>query len=324
MFVAKRVLDPLMSSFPVFDPASPQAEAIRDLFVQVLWISGGIFSIVAGLICISLFKFRSKGKLPNQEFGSHRKEIAWIVAPVIVVLWIAAISAKLVLTFNAVPQAHPPGEQVADLIVTGHQWWWEIEYAGTDVVSANEIHIPTGKRLRVQLSSADVIHSFWVARLARKMDAIPGRENFIWLEADEPGVYQGRCAEFCGTQHAWMNFLVHAHEPEEYEEWLSKEKVVPPVPTEPKALAGRKTFLSLTCSQCHAIAGTRADRSIAPDLTHLASRGELAAGVLKNTPKNLRLWLKNPAAFKPGCKMPDFKLTDQQLDDLVAYLETLK
>ncbi len=313
-----------MSSFPVFDPASPQAEAIRDLFVHVLWISGAIFSIVAGLICFALFKFRSKGKLPTQDFGSHRKEIAWIVAPVIVVLWIAAISAKLVLTFNAVPQAHPPGEQVADLIVTGHQWWWEIEYAGTDIVSANEIHIPTGKRLRVQISSADVIHSFWVARLARKMDAIPGRENYIWLEADEPGVYQGRCAEFCGTQHAWMNFLVHAHTPAEYEEWLSKEKVVPPAPTNPIALAGRKTFLSLTCSQCHAIAGTKADRSIAPDLTHLASRGELAAGVLKNTPENLKLWLKNPAAFKPGCKMPDFKLTDQQLNELVAYLETLR
>jgi cytochrome c oxidase subunit 2 len=176
----------------------------------------------------------------------------------------------------------------------------------------------------VQLSSADVIHSFWVARLARKMDAIPGRENYIWLQADEPGVYQGRCAEFCGTQHAWMNFLVHAHDPEDYEAWLSSEKVVPPAPVEPNAVAGRKTFLSLTCSQCHAIAGTGARRSIAPDLTHLASRSELAAGVLSNTPENLRLWLKNPAAYKPGCKMPDFKLTDQQLDDLVAYLETLK
>jgi cytochrome c oxidase subunit 2 len=313
-----------MSKFPVFDPASPQAEAIRDLFVQVLFISGGIFAIVAGLICVALWKFRANEKLPTQDVGSHRKEIAWIVAPVIVVLWIAAISAKLVLTFNAVPQAHPPGEQVADLIVTGHQWWWEVEYAGTDIVSANEIHIPTGKRLRVQLSSADVIHSFWVARLARKMDAIPGRENFIWLQADKPGIYQGRCAEFCGTQHAWMNFLVHAHDPQDYEQWLSREKVVPPTPTDPSAIAGRNTFLSLTCSQCHAIAGTGADRAIAPDLTHLASRSELAAGVLSNTPENLRRWLKDPAAFKPGCKMPDFKLTDQQLDDLVAYLETLK
>ena len=143
-------------------------------------------------------------------------------------------------------------------------------------------------------------------------------------EGQEGGVYQGRCAEFCGTQHAWMNFLVHAHDPDEYEEWLSNEKVVPPPPVEPSAIAGRKTFLSLTCSQCHAIAGTGADRSIAPDLTHLASRSELAAGVLSNTPENLRSWLKNPAAFKPGCKMPDFKLTDQQLDDLVAFLETLR
>ena len=313
-----------MSKFPVFDPASPQAEAIRDLFVQVLWISGGIFAIVAGLICIALWKFCSSETVPAQDFGSHRKEIAWIVAPVIVVLWIAAISAKLVLTYNAVPNAHPPGQQDADLIVTGHQWWWQIDYAGTDIVSANEIHIPTGKLLRVKLSSADVIHSFWVARLARKMDAIPGRENFIWLQADKAGVYQGRCAEFCGTQHAWMNFLVYAHEPEDYAKWLAREKTVPPVPTDAKALAGRAMFLSLTCSQCHAIAGTAADRSIGPDLTHLAGRSQLAAGVISNTPENLRSWLKNPAAFKPGCKMPDFKLTGDQLDELVAYLETLK
>ena len=121
-----------------------------------------------------------------------------------------------------------------------------------------------------------------------------------------------------------MNFLVYAHDPEDYERWLSENKAVPAAPTELDAIAGRKTFLSLTCSQCHAIAGIGADRSIAPDLTHIASRAQLAAGVLKNTPENLRLWLKNPAAFKPGCKMPDFKLTDQQLDDLVAYLETLK
>ena len=313
-----------MSNFPVFDPASPQAEAIRDLFVQVLWISGGIFAIVAGLICIAIWKFRSNETLPTQDFGSHRKEIAWIVAPVIVVLWIAAISAKLVLTYNAVPQAHPPGQQDADLIVTGHQWWWQVDYAGTDIVSANEIHIPTGKRLRVKLSSADVIHSFWVARLARKMDAIPGRENFIWLQADKVGTYTGRCAEFCGTQHARMNFIVVAHEPEDYEKWLAGEKTVPPAPTDAKALAGRSTFLSLTCSQCHAISGVSADRSIAPDLTHLASRRDLAAGVIPNTPENLRRWLKDPAAFKPGCKMPDFKLTEAQLDELVAYLETLK
>jgi cytochrome c oxidase subunit 2 len=156
------------------------------------------------------------------------------------------------------------------------------------------------------------------------MDAIPGRENFIWLQADKVGTYTGRCAEFCGTQHARMNFIVVAHEPEDYEKWLAGEKTVPPAPTDAKALAGRSTFLSLTCSQCHAIAGVSADRSIAPDLTHLASRRDLAAGVIPNTPENLRRWLKDPAAFKPGCKMPDFKLTEAQLDELVAYLETLK
>lgn len=319
----------MSSTVPVFDPASPQAEAIRDLFLQVLLISAGIFLIVAGLICLALWKFRARTQLPDQDFGSHRKEIAWLVAPVIIVLWIGAISAKLILTLNAVPplyangNANPDGDGV-DLIVTGHQWWWEVEYPDAGMVSANEIHIPTGKKLRVKLQSADVIHCFWVAQLARKMDAIPGRENYVWLEASRTGVYQGRCAEYCGTQHAWMNFQVVAHTPDDYEQWKTRHQGVPTPPGEAAASSGKKLFMQLTCSQCHTIAGTEAAGTYAPNLTHLASRRELGAGVIANSTENLRTWLRNPQALKPGCKMPNFKLSDEHLDQLVAYLETLK
>jgi len=317
------------STVPVFDPASPQAEAIRDLFVQVLFISAIIFAIVAGLISVALWKFRAREELPAQDFGSHRREIAWLAGPVIIVLWIAAISAKLILTVHPVPPLYAapemrPANDGIDLVVTGHQWWWEVEYPATGIVSANEIHIPTAKKLRVKLQSADVIHCFWVPQLARKMDAIPGHTNYVWLEASEPGVYQGRCAEYCGTQHAWMNFKVIASTPEEFQAWEEREQGIPSAPQQEAAIAGKQRFMELTCSQCHAIDGTGAVADFAPNLTHLASRRDLGAGVIANSPRNLRTWLHNPQALKPGCKMPNFKLNDEQLDELVAYLETLK
>ena len=319
----------MRSTFPVFDPASPQAESIRDLFVDVLFVSAGIFVIVAGLIVVALYRYRSHERIPSQDFGSHKRELAWMVGPVIIVLWIGAISAKLILTLNALPTHYAQAgettsENQVDVIVTGHQWWWEVEYVGTGIRSANEIHIPTGKRLRVELRSDDVIHCFWVAQLTRKMDAIPGMSNYVWLEANAPGVYQGRCAEYCGTQHAWMNFLVIAHPQEEFEAWVDRESGSVEAPTEELAVAGQELFMKLTCSQCHAISGTIAKEDFAPDLTHFASRKEIGAGAIANNSKNLRTWLENPQAIKPGCKMPNFKLRDDQLDQLTAYLETLK
>ena len=167
-----------------------------------------------------------------------------------------------------------------------------------------------------------MIHCFWVPQLARKMDAIPGRDNYVWLEADRPGTYQGRCAEFCGTQHAWMNFKVYAHDADQYERWLAGARVVPPKATGADAVAGEQIFFSQTCVNCHTIEGTAATATIGPNLTHLAERKELGGGVLENTPGNLRRWLKNPQAIKPGCKMPNFNLSDEQVQQLVAFLES--
>lgn len=313
-------------TIPVFQPESPEALAIFHLFLEVLLISAVIFAIVAGLILVAILRGRKLHGLPKQEFGSHRREIAWMVGPTLIVFWILAISANLILAMNAVPKAHPPREADADaeLTVVGHQWWWEVLYNGTGVVGANEVHIPTNKRIRVKLESADVIHCFWVPQLARKMDVIPGRDNYLWLEATRAGEYQGRCAEYCGNQHAWMNFKVYAHEPEAYARWLAGEDLAPDGPTAPQALAGEQEFFSQTCSNCHTIQGTAAVGAIGPDLTYVSRRKELGGGVLPNSSDNLKRWLKNPQAFKPGCKMPNFQLTEAQVEDLVAYLESFR
>jgi cytochrome c oxidase subunit 2 len=315
-----------LSSIPVFQPESPQAQAIYDVFLQVLWISAGIFILVTGLILIALIKGRRRSELPEQDFGSHRKEIFWMIGPLLIVLWLTVISAKLILTLNAAPKAHPSREAQADadLLVIGHQWWWEVKYNGSGVTGANEVHIPAGKKIRVRLASADVIHCFWVPQLARKMDVIPGRDNYIWLEADHPGVYQGRCAEFCGTQHAWMNFKVYAHTADDYVDWLASEGLTPDKPTDPKARAGEQFFMEQTCVNCHSIRGTAAVATIGPDLTYVARRQELGGGAIKFSTENLSRWLKNPQAIKPGSKMPNFNLSDQQVAQLVAYLESLK
>lgn len=315
-----------MSDVPVLQPESPQAQAMYDVFLQVIWISAAIFVIVTGLILVAILRGRNRTTLPDQDFGSHKKEIFWMVGPVLIVLWLVAISSKLILTMNAVPIVHPPREGSSDVALTviGHQWWWEIQYNGSAVTGANEIHIPIKKKVRVELKSADVIHCFWVPQLARKIDVIPGRENYIWLEADRPGVYQGRCAEFCGTQHAWMNFKVYAHDAEEYEQWLSAERSPPNNSTSPDINAGRQLFFSQTCVNCHTIRGTSASATIGPDLTYVARRKELGGGVLENSRENLIRWLKNPQAIKPGSKMPNFNLTEEQVHQLVAYLESLK
>ncbi len=297
-----------------------------DLFVMVLVISGVILAIVAGLVVVAVWRGRARATLPEQDFGSHRAEIFWMVGPVIVVLWITAISANLILTITAVPKVHLAHDEAdeADITVTGHQWWWEIQHHDSGIVAANEIYIPAGRRIRVKLQSADVIHCFWVPQLARKMDVVPGRDNYIWLEASTPGAYQGRCAEFCGTQHAWMNFKVYALSEHDYEQWEAIANNVPADPTQADAMAGKQLFFAHTCVNCHTIQGTDAQATIGPDLTHIASRKEIGGGVLQNSTDNLRLWMKNPQAIKPGSKMPDFNLNDEQAQQLVAYLESLE
>ncbi|HTX89162.1 MAG TPA: c-type cytochrome, partial [Bacteroidales bacterium] len=202
--------------------------------------------------------------------------------------------------------------------------WWDLRYLRDQVVTANELHIPVGRQLLLQIESADVIHDWWVPELGRKMDAIPGKSNFLWIEADRPGTFAGSCNEYCGGEHAWMRIRVIAQVPEDFDRWLREQKHPPPVPADSIGEAGARIFLGKACSGCHAIAGTPAQSHIGPELSHVASRETLGAGVLTNTPENMTRWMKDPQKVKPGARMPDFKLNEDELTCLVTYLEGLK
>lgn len=211
-----------------------------------------------------------------------------------------------------------------DLVIVGHQWWWEIRYPGSSAVTANIAHIPKGKRLLVALESADVIHDWWVSGLGRKMDAIPGRTNYFYLEADEVGTFEGACNEFCGMQHAWMRIKVVSHEQADYEAWLAAQAKDALPPETAAAQKGSVHFQEMSCAGCHSIRGTEATATIGPDLTHLASRSTLLSGKMKYSRENLKKWLHDPQAEKPGAHMPRFIFTETELDELTDYLDGLK
>ena len=310
-----------MHTSNALDPQSPQARAIYDLGIVATIVFVLIFVVVTGGIVYAIFRFRGREGEPDpkQFAGSEKVEIIWTVIPFLIVGFL------FVLTLRGMNRADPPPAPSPDLVVTGHQFWWQADYPASGVVTANEIHIPAGKPLSVRLDSKDVLHEFWVPKLARKMTTVPGQPNHIWLQADKPGIYIGQCSEFCGTQHAWMRILVVADEPSKFEEWQRAQLQPGQAPTSDAAVKGLALFKTSTCINCHAIRGIAgADLRVAPDLTHVGSRKQLGAGILENTPANMRLWLKSPQHIKPGALMPDFNFTDEQLDQLSAYLSTLQ
>ena len=311
---------PVGAVLQVFQPHSPQARAIYNLGVESSVILAVIFAIVAGAIVYALMRFRwREGESdPNQLAGNRAVEITWTAIPCVIVVALFALTAR---TMNVADPAPAPSP---DLVVIGHQWWWEARYPQSGVVAANEIHLPVGRAMSVQFDSADVLHEFWVPELARKITAVPGHPNHIWIEADTPGTYLGVCSEFCGTEHAWMHFLVIAETPAKFAAWQSAQLRPAAQPSDPEARQGLALFEQTSCVSCHAISGTNAEARVGPDLTHFASRRELGAGIVNNTPANLRRWLADPQRVKPGAKMPNFKFTDKQLTQLVAYFETLK
>lgn len=306
-----------------FNSASPQAETTASLFILVLAIAAVILILVTVVVLFAALRFRYRpGELrePVQSEGNRPLEILWTLAPLLV---LALVS---VLMVDAMGRLTPASFAVdeADIVVTGHQWWWRVEYPEAGVITANEIHIPSGRPLTVQLETADVIHSFWIPELGGKSDLIPGRQATTVLEANRPGTYLGACAEYCGTQHAWMRLRVIAHPENEYSAWLASQQAIPAMPTEGDAAVGAQLFQQLTCVNCHAVGGTAPRTQVGPDLTHLGDRDTLGAGVVTNTPENLALWLRDPQALKPGNHMPNLHLTDEQIRLLVAYLETLR
>jgi cytochrome c oxidase subunit 2 len=211
-----------------------------------------------------------------------------------------------------------------DIVIIAHQWWWDIRYPKYDVITANELHIPVGKKLLMRVESADVIHDWWVPKLGRKIDAVPGQLNYNWIEADTAGVYTGTCSEYCGMEHAWMRIMVVAQDKNHFNNWIKNQQKIPEVPVNKPSRTGAILFQKKTCANCHSINGTPADSHIGPDLTHLGSRATLLSGMLKNNRVNLSRWLKNPQKVKEGAHMPNFILSKYEINALVSYLEGLK
>jgi len=306
---------------PVFDPASAHTEAISHLFITVLVVCAVILLIVIGMVAIGLLRFRQRpGSVdPPPHFGNRQLELLWTIGPTLIVIWLFILTARGMRESDPIP---PPNLE-PDLVIIGHQFWWEVRYPKAGVITANEIHLPTGTKWLVRMESADVIHDFWMPELARKIQLIPGQTNHLWLDAKKPGRFLGNCVEYCGVEHAWMLAVVVMESPEDFAAWLRGQQKPAPSPAMDSTRNGLQVFTAQTCVNCHAIRGVSTPAAgAAPDLTHVADRSILGAGALANSATNLFRWLKNPQAIKPGCLMPNLKLTDAQAGALTDYLES--
>jgi cytochrome c oxidase subunit 2 len=353
--------DSPVRSVSIFDPASPGAESIVRLALLGFAVAAFIFVIVEGVLFYTIFRFRvgrrgrgesaadaplaSGGRPappaeaePPQVYGSNPIEVAWTVAPAVIVFFLVLVTARTLWEVNAAPAA--ANDRVSDAAppvtlevrVIARQWWWEYQYKTYDgrelnFITANELHIPVsdGKNSRhtkLTLESADVCHSFCVPRLERKMDVIPGLTNILWLQTNESGLFLGQCAEYCGTQHAHMLLRVVVEPASDFETWLANQ--AKPAVEDAAVAEGKQAFLSETCVNCHRIRGTAANGNYAPDLTHLMSRATLASGMIVLDEPNLRQWIHDPQEIKPGCLMPAFGLDAEKEEQIVRYLLTLK
>jgi len=318
-------------STSIFSPVSTPADSIFGLSLFVLAVTGVIFAIVFTLLVYSAVKFRKRadddGREPPQIYGSNQLELAWTVIPVLVVVVLFLATARVI---HGVQDARrPPG--TIEVKVVGHQFWWEYRYPQFGFVTANELHVPVSDPKQptptfLTLLSADTDHSFWVPRLAGKTDLIPNHPNTMWIDPRQTGLYLGQCAQYCGTQHAKMLLRVYVESRPDFDHWVEtqRQSVAANAPQDASAAEGRRVFETTACINCHAVKGTVANGRFGPDLTHLMSRDTLASGAAPNTPENLRLWIQNPDAIKPGSLMPAMNLTDQEFDQLTAYLLTLR
>lgn len=321
----------------IFAPASPPAESIRTLSILVFAITAFIFLVVEGVLLYCLVRSRRRrgeeASEPPQVYGSKPIEIAWTAAPALIVFILMLVTARALWEIKIqAPRTPQPDDHALFVTVIGRQWWWEYVYESYDgkklgFTTANELHFPASepglaRPVYLTLKSADVCHSFWVPRLAGKTDLIPGHTNTMWFQTEKTGLFVGQCAEFCGSQHANMLLRVVVDAPGEFERWLEHE--ASPAVDEPAAADGKAAFLAQSCVNCHAVRGTPAKGSYAPDLTHLMGRQSLAAGMVPNSTEELGRWVDDPQAIKPGCLMPAFGLSKSDRDRIVGYLRTLR
>jgi cytochrome c oxidase subunit 2 len=289
----------------------------------MLGLGVAVFAVVVVLLVVGLLRRRQPAE-SGTDGETANLTGRWIVGGG-VLMPLAVLLVVLVATVYAmrvIPSTSPRGALVVEII--GRQWWWEVRYPEQGITTANEVHIPVGRTVTFQLTSADVIHSFWVPELAGKIDLLPDGTNTLVLEAAQPGEHLSHCAEFCGLQHANHRLVVVAEPEEQFADWVARQQQAAAEPAGQAAQRGQEIFLSSNCVDCHAIRGTTADATDGPDLTHLASRPTLGAAMVPNTSERLAAWVTDPHAIKPGVAMPAAELSDEELNALLAYLETLR
>ncbi len=319
------------TSTSIFSPASTPADSIFRLSLFVLAVTAVIFVVVGGLLAYSAVKFRRRkdddGREPPQVYGSNQLELAWTVIPVLIVVVLFLTTARVI---HEVQDARQPANAI-QVTVVGHQFWWEFRYTQYGFVTANELHVPVSDPKQptptfLTLLSADTDHAFWVPRLAGKTDLIPNHPNTMWIDPHQTGLYLGQCAQYCGTQHAKMLLRVYVQPRADFDRWVQAQQQPAAVnlPAGSSEAEGRRVFETTACINCHAARGTVANGRFGPDLTHLMSRDTIGAGAAANTPQNLRLWIEDPDAFKPGSLMPAMNLTGPEFDRLNDYLLTLR
>ena len=340
----------------IFEPVSTPAHDVNALSLFVLVITAGIFVGMTALLIYALVRYRSRPgdtMEPPQVFGSTQVELAWTIIPILLITVLFLGTARVIFAIQDAPKP----ANALDVIVVGHQFWWEFRYPKYGVVTANELHVPQSTKEQPQptflkLTSADVMHSFWVPRLAGKTDLLPNRVNEMWFDPNVPGVYLGQCAQFCGAEHAKMLLRIYVDPPEKFAAWIrdqQQEQAELPESTETASVGGpsnavrenaqmvnvaqssgvvdaktgQVVFEHQACLNCHAIKGTVANGRFGPDLTHLMSRDTIGAGIMPNTQQNLMGWITDPNVTKPGCLMPAMHLTEEQNAQITAYLLTL-
>jgi cytochrome c oxidase subunit II len=305
---------------------STRSKPAHDIAILWWWMLAAatvVFLCAVAMLAVAWFR-RDRPGLPfvgeREDLSQGMVLLFGVAVPLVALVALFGVSDVYLVGQTAPPQ---PRTTKMTINVIGHQWWWEVRYTGTRAVTANEIHIPVNTRVNVVATTADVIHSFWVPALNRKIDMVPGMRNRVLLYASKPGEYRGQCSQFCGFQHANMSLEVFAQRPAAFRAWLAGQERAAPTPTTGRAAAGHRLFMTAQCASCHTIAGTPAQGTIGPNLTHLASRTRLAADEIPNTPAWLAAWIRNPQKIKPGDRMPDLGLSSPQIADLVAYLEQL-
>lgn len=305
----------------VLAPKGPVAQHITNLWWLLFWMALAVFVIVMGFLLGAIFRRRpdDDDRISEPVGGNRVVLFGGVIGPAIILL---VVFGATLWTLRLI--ATPATEEELTIHVIGQRWWWEVQYPQQQFATANEIHIPANRPVRIVLSSDNVIHSFWVPELQGKMDLMPGKTNSLWLEADEPGIYRGECAEFCGVQHAKMNFLVIAQPEEEFATWLTHQQQPAAAPEASLARQGQAIFFSAKCMECHTIRGTDATGKLGPELTHIASRRTLASAVVDNNLGNLGGWISDPEHIKPGSLMPAADITGVELQALLAYLATLE